>query len=138
MYHRIMVPVDLVHVERIEKALQSAADLSKHYGTPVTYVAVSATTPNEIAHTPQEHKQKLEEFARQQADTYGLHDTTAAFYTSHDPAADLDEKLLQAIEDTGSDLVVMASHIPGIPEHIFSSNAGAVASHARVSVFVIR
>lgn len=138
MYHRIMVPVDLVHVERIEKALESAADLSRHYRIPVTYVAVAATTPSEIAHTPEEHTRKLEEFANQQSDKYGLSDTAAAFYTSHDPAADLDEKLLQAIDDTGSDLVVMASHIPGFPEHIFSSNAGAVASHARVSVFVIR
>ncbi len=138
MYQRIMVPVDLVHVERLEKALESAADLSKHYGIPVTYVAVAATTPNEIAHTPEQHARKLEEFADQQARKYGLGETAAAFYTSHDPAADLDDKLLAAIDETGSDLVVMASHIPDFPDHIFSSNAGTVASHARVSVFVIR
>lgn len=138
MYQRIMVPVDLVHVGRIEKALETAADLSKHYHVPVTYVAVAATTPGEIAHTPEEHARKLEEFAQQQAAKYGLQDAGSAFYISHDPAADLDEKLLSAIDDTGADLVVMASHIPGFPEHIFSSNAGAVASHARVSVFVIR
>jgi hypothetical protein len=28
--------------------------------------------------------------------------------------------------------------VPGLPEHIFASNAGAVAAHADVSVFVIR
>jgi hypothetical protein len=28
--------------------------------------------------------------------------------------------------------------VPGMPEHIFASNAGAVASHAGVSVFVVR
>ena len=32
----------------------------------------------------------------------------------------------------------MASHVPGLPEHFFASNAGALASHAEVSVFVIR
>jgi hypothetical protein len=32
----------------------------------------------------------------------------------------------------------MASHVPGLPEHIFASNAGAVASHAGMSVFVVR
>lgn len=138
MYERIMVPVDLAHVDRIEKALVSAADLSKHYKAPVTYVAVATTVPNEVAHTPQEYEKKLKAFAEQQASTYGLHDSDAKFYTSHDPAVDLDEKLLQAIDDCGADLVVMASHIPGLPEHIFASNAGEVAMHAKVSVFVIR
>jgi nucleotide-binding universal stress UspA family protein len=31
MYSRIMVPVDLAHIERLEKALATAADLAKHY-----------------------------------------------------------------------------------------------------------
>jgi hypothetical protein len=28
--------------------------------------------------------------------------------------------------------------VPGLPEHIFASNAGTVASHAEISVFVVR
>lgn len=138
MYKRIMVPVDLAHIDRLEKALTSAADLSKHYKVPVTYVTVATTAPSEIAHTPQEHAKKLDAFAKAQADKHGLHDTDAKFYTSHDPAVDLHETLMKAIGDTGADLVVMASHVPGVPEHIFASNAGSVASHAEVSVFVIR
>ena len=59
-------------------------------------------------------------------------------YTSHDPTADLDPTLMKAIEETGSDLVVVASHIPGFPEYLFASNAGYLAMHASVSVFVIR
>ena len=47
-------------------------------------------------------------------------------------------KLLDAVNETGADLVVMASHVPGVLEHIFSSNAGYVARHAKVSVFVVR
>lgn len=138
MYKKIMVPVDLAHVDRLEKALQSAADLSKHYDVPVCYVTVSTTLPDEVAHTPKEHEQKLNAFAKEQAEKYGLSKTEASYYTSHDPAVDLDDKLLDAIKDTGSDLVVMASHVPGLPEHIFASNAGEVAMHAKVSVFVIR
>jgi len=138
MYERIVVPVDLAHVERLEKALVSAADLSKHYKVPVTYVAVATTAPSEIAHTPEEHARKLEAFAGDQARTHGLPEATSAFYTSRDPAVDLHETLLKAIEETGADLVVMASHVPGLPEHIFASNAGWVAAHATVSVFVIR
>ncbi len=137
MYKTIMAPVDLAHVERLGKALTTAADLSKHYGIPVCYVGVTATTPGPVAHTPAEFTAKLEHFARAQADKYGLQ-ATAKAYTSHDPAVDLDDTLLKAIAETGADLVVMASHIPGIPDYIFSSNAGYLASHAKVTVMVVR
>ena len=38
----------------------------------------------------------------------------------------------------GVDLVVMASHVPGFREYIFHSNAGFLASHTDLSVFVVR
>ena len=134
MYERIMVPVDLDHVERLGKALDAAAHLAKHYGVPVCYVGVTVPTPTPVAHTPQEYAAKLARFGAEQAAKHGIEAETAA-YTSHDPAVDLDRRLIEAAR---SDLIVMASHVPGLPEHFFASNAGAVASHAHVSVFVIR
>jgi nucleotide-binding universal stress UspA family protein len=58
--------------------------------------------------------------------------------TSHDPAADLDPTLLKAVEETGADLVVMASHVPGLTDYIWPSNGGTVARRAKVSVMVVR
>jgi len=137
MYQKIMVPVDLAHIERLGKALGTAMDLAKHYKIPICYVGVTVPMPNPVAHTPQEYAAKLAQFGAEQGQKHGIAVETAS-YTSHDPAIDLDEKLLQAVKDTKSDLIVMASHVPGLQEHIFSSNAGAVASHADISVFVIR
>jgi nucleotide-binding universal stress UspA family protein len=137
MYRKILVPVDLEHADRLEKALKTAADLSNHYEIPLCYVGVSASLPGAVAHTPAEFKQKLEAFGRQESEKHGVEAATLA-YTSHDPSVDLDETLLKAIDDSGADLVVMASHLPGLPEHIFASNAGYLASHASVSVFVVR
>lgn len=137
MYHRIMVPVDLAHIEQLGKALETAADLGRHYRIPLCYVGVTSGTPSEVARTPEEYSARLEQFGAEQAGKYGVKVETAA-YLSHDPAVDLDKKLRQALEETGADLVVMASHLPGLPEHLFSSHAGALASHAEVSVFVIR
>lgn len=137
MYRRIMVPVDLAHIERLNKALDTAMDLAKHYGIPICFVGVTTGTPSEVAHTPEEYAGKLADFAAEQSKKHGLK-IDAVSCISHDPAVDLHEKLLEEIKDTQSDLVVMASHIPGFPEHIFASNAGAVASHADVSVFVVR
>lgn len=56
----------------------------------------------------------------------------------NDVAVDLGNVLIKAAEDMGVDLIVMASHIPGLLEHIFASNAGYVASHAKCSVYVVR
>lgn len=137
MYKKIMVPVDLAHVERLEKALATAADLARHYQIPVCYVGVTGGTPSEVAHNPQEFAGKLEQFAAGQAAQHGLRAETAA-PIAHDPAIDLSRTLIEAIDNVGADLVVMASHIPGLPDHIFSSNAGAVASYAAVSVLVVR
>lgn len=137
MYKKMMVPVDLEHVERLEKALTTAADLAKHYKLPVCYVGATVTQPSAVAHTPEEYGKKLEAFAKEQAEKHGL-DASAKTYICHDPARDLDGTLKSAIDDVGADLVVMASHVPGLPEHIFASNAGWLAAHTSVSVFVIR
>ena len=137
MYQQIMVPVDLAHVERLDKALTTAANLAKHYAIPVCYVGVTATQPSAVAHTPQEYTQKLERFAAERGRQHGI-DATAKAYISHDPTIDLDDTLYKAIADTGADLVVMASHVPGLPDYIWGSNAGSLAAHASVSVFVVR
>lgn len=137
MYEKIMVPVDLAHIERLEKAIGVSTDLAKHYGIPVCFVGVTAETPTEVAHTPDEYADKLKQFGEAQASAHGLDVDTAA-YPSHDPAVELDKTLIEAARDAGADLIVMASHVPGLPEHIFASHAGAVASHAGISVFVVR
>jgi nucleotide-binding universal stress UspA family protein len=137
MYSKIMVPVDMAHIERLEKAITTATDLAKHYRTPICFIGVTVGGPTEVAHNPEEYAAKIEAFGEAQSSAHGLEIETAA-YPSHDPAADLDKVLVAAAKDKGADLIVMASHVPGFKEHIFASNAGAVASHADMSVFVVR
>ncbi len=137
MYSTIMVPVDLGHLDRLDKALTSAADLAKHYGAAVTLVGVTAAAPGAVAHNPAEYAGKLRGFADAFAAKHGVA-VAAAAYTSHDPTRDLDKTLLAAAQEQGADLIVMASHVPGLPEHVFASHGGGVAAHAPVSVFVVR
>lgn len=137
MYEKILVPVDLAHADRLNKALSTAADLARHYDASLCYIAVTPTVPTEIAHTPEEFARKLEAFADRQSAGHGKQ-VSSKVIVSHDPAVDLNQHLLEAIEETGADLVVMASHVPGVPDHFFASHAGYVAAHAHVSVFVIR
>lgn len=137
MFNKIMVPVDLAHSEKLQRALGCAADLARHYGAEIVYVGVAAATPGSVAHTPQEFAEKLAAFAEAQGTTSGLK-TSSHPVTSHDPSSDLDPSLLKAIDDTQADLVVMASHIPNLTDYIWPSNGGTIATRAKVSVMVIR
>ncbi len=137
MFTKIMTPVDLAHQDRLAKALQVSADLAKHYNVPVIYVGVSAATPSSVAHTPAEFADKLGKFAAGQGELHGI-EASAHAITSHDPRTDLDPTLLKAVDETGADLVVMASHIPNVTDYIWPSNGGTIAGHAKASVLVVR
>jgi nucleotide-binding universal stress UspA family protein len=137
MYKKLIVPVDMEHIDKLQKSLDTAANLAKYYDSEACYAGISSAVPSGIAHNPDEFRQKLESFAQQQSDKYG-HRTSAKAIVSHDPSVDMDERLLEAIEATGADLVVMASHIPGMADHFWGSHGGTIASRASISVFLVR
>ena len=137
MYQKILVPIDLRHVDQLDKALRTAADLSNHYAAPVCYTSVTTSAPSDVAHTPQEFASKLEAFAQSQADAFGVQASAHAM-TSHDPTVDLNATLTKAIAEVGADLVVMATHVPNVTDYLWSSHGGGIASHTAVSVFLVR
>ncbi|MFV0515440.1 MAG: universal stress protein [Jhaorihella sp.] len=137
MFRKIMAPVDLAHASRLSRALQVTADLAIRYDAEVCFVAVTAPTPGPLAHNPEEFAARLEEFAQAQAARHGYAASSHSM-VSHDPAVDLDDTLLKAREETGADLVVMASHVPGIASFLLPSHGGRMASRAGVSVMVVR
>lgn len=137
MYSKIMVPVDLAHIEAIQPSLTAASDLARHYKAAVCYVSVTATTPGSVARTPQEYQQKLEAFAQEQAKSHGQ-SVSAKVITSPDPVADLDDVLIDAIDEVGADLVVMATHLPRHLDAVIPAHGGKIASHTDVSVFLVR
>lgn len=137
MFHKVMIPIDLTHADKLSKALRAGASLAKLHGIPVTYVAVTSAAPGAIAHTPAEFAEKLAEFGRGEAEKYGIAIETKAV-VSHDPTIDLDNTLLKTVKDIGADVVVMASHIPNVTDYIWPSNGGTIASHSDASVFLVR
>ena len=137
MYTKIMVPVDLRHIDKMSKALRVAADLAKLYNAEAHIVGVGHNLPSQVARTPAEFAEKLATLAAETSEANGVH-FAPHVETSHDPAVDLDTVLKRAADAIGVDLIVMASHLPGAAEHIFSSNAGYLASHVAVSVMIVR
>ncbi|MEM7507870.1 MAG: universal stress protein [Pseudomonadota bacterium] len=137
MFKKIMFPVDLGALDALERALDIAVRMAREGGAELCFVGVYGSAPSSEAHFTAKYKEKLAAFAAQQGAAHKLK-TSAYPAFSHDPAVEIASTLLDAIGETGADAVVMASHMPGWMEHVFHSNAGYVACHAPVSVFVVR
>jgi len=137
MFKSIMVPVDLVHADKLALALDTAVNLSKIYHAPITYVGVTSSAPGPLGHNPAEYDENLAHFVSEQARTHGI-ETHGRTVVSHDPAIDLDDALIKAAHDIGCDLIVMATHIPNVADHFWPSNGGRLATHADASVFLVR
>lgn len=137
MFSRIMVPVDLAHIPRLHKALEVAGSCAKAFDIPVTYVGVTAPTPGPQGHNPKEFEERLRAFGEEQAGALGII-ADVRMVISHDPTVDVDDALMKAVSETGADLVVMASHVPGVADYIWPSNGGKLAAHSSASVFVVR
>ncbi len=137
MFKKIMVPVDLAHLGALEKPLDVAADMARHYGAALCYVGVTTSQPSSVARTPEEYRQKLLTFAHEHAPDNGQ-EPDARVYNSHDPAVDLDDFLVRAVDDIGADLVIMGTHLPHHIDAIMPANGSKVAAHTDVSVFLVR
>ncbi|HKJ95677.1 MAG TPA: universal stress protein [Gammaproteobacteria bacterium] len=137
MYRRLLVPVDLAHIQAIQPALTAAADLARHYRAEVCYVGVTATTPGQVARTPEEYETKLKAFAEEQSRIHGQ-PASARMITSPDPVADLNDVLLRAISEEDADLVVMATHLPSHLDVVMPAHGGEIATHTKASVFLVR
>lgn len=137
MFKNIMMPVDLAHVEKLERAMNVAADLGKHYGASLTFVGVTANTPGSVAHTPEEFAGKLAGLAAAQGEIHGV-ETSSHMVVSHDPAVEIDDALIGARKELGADLVVMATHLPNMGDMFLPSHGGEFARHSQASVLLVR
>ncbi|OAB60832.1 hypothetical protein AY599_06175 [Leptolyngbya valderiana BDU 20041] len=134
-----MVPVALEHVDRMERTLEVAAQLARQFEAPVTFMAVTGKVPNAVAKTPERFAEQLDLFARDQASQHGI-SAEALTMASNDPGAELEKLLLESIERSGADLVIMGSHPPGVADalHLIGSHSAWLVRHSAVSVFAVR
>ena len=138
MYSRILVPVDLDNADKLTKALDLAGRTAKESDAEVVYVDVVDAVPTTSARTEGDRlAERLKVFVANQAKKYGVQTTDHVALRS-DLRLNVGSDLIKAAKEADCDLIVMASHIPGFKDHILSSNAGYVASHAPMTVYVVR
>ena len=138
MYSRILVPVDIDNTDKLTKALDIAARTAKDSDATVVFVAVVDAVPTTSARPEGDRiKAQLDSFAADQAKAHTIKTADHVALRS-DFRLSVGADIIDSAKKMDCDLVIMASHVPGIKDHILSSNAGYVASHAPMSVYVVR
>ncbi len=137
MFNRIMIPVDLAHADTLQRAIGTAGVLAKHYGASIAFVGATSSQPSAVAKSPEEYAEKLSTFATTMGNELGVPVESETLHL-HDLSIDLNRALTRHADKIGADLIVMATHIPGVAEYVFGSHGGEIAQHAKMSVMLIR
>lgn len=134
MYETILVPVDLSHAEVGSKTLAIARKMG---GPDARIVAlyVAGDIPKFIANQIPEGVRE-EHIATARAELSSRADEVGAeceIRAGH-PAT----IILEFAEEIGADLIIIASHRPGMQDYLLGSTAGRVVRHADCTVLVER
>ena len=139
MYKTVLVPVDLSHIEKGSEMIERAKYLADTNKSKLILLNVIPEIPPYVAvELPSSMHEKVVESAK--ADLKKLirkHDlpsSTRVVVASGNPAS----IILAQAEKEHCDLIMIASHQPGLRDYLLGSVAGKVVRHARCSVLVIR
>jgi nucleotide-binding universal stress UspA family protein len=136
MYKTILVPIDLSHAE----AGQAMIDVAKMLGGEdarvilITVVedipgfAMAVLPSGTIEESKERAQEALEEIAREADVQASVEVCSGQAYRA----------ILEVAEERNADLIVIASHRPGLQQFLLGSTAARVVRHATCTVFVLR
>ena len=141
MFANILVPVDTGNEESWRKALPDAVKLARAHGAKLHVMTVVPDFGSSIvaSYFPEGFQTNALEQAKKELAT--LVERHVPADVDHDQIAThggIWQEICRVAKEVGADLVVMASHIPNLTDYIWPSNGGTIASHAKVSVLVVR
>ncbi|MFC4352626.1 universal stress protein [Fodinicurvata halophila] len=136
MYKTIIVPIDLMHAERIQPMIQAARRLEGEGATLILTNVIEDVPSFMEAQLPAGVIDRLKEQARLQLEELAEGNAPGCEIEVRpgQPAAEI----LELARERGADLIVIASHQPGFGDFLIGSTAARVVRHADCSVHVIR
>lgn len=136
MYKSVLVPVDLSHTERLMPMLNQADALCASDGQ-ISIVHIVPTLPNYIsADLPSDFYDNGERAASDAlAKLVREAQIDARIIVRSDMVAN---GCLAVAQEVEADLIVIASHDPGLADYFLGSTAARVVRHAHCSVLVMR
>lgn len=141
MTRHILCAVDLTHKETETALLKKAAELADFYGARLSVVTVIPDYGMSIvgAYFPDGTMHKATEAANAQLHDFVRQTLPEAGDVQHIvEVGSVYKMILDAIERSGADLVVMGAHKPDLIDRVQGPNSARVARHADVSVLIVR
>lgn len=139
MFKKILVPIDVSDPGHSERVVAVARELAKRDGAAVrvltvlepSVVGMSVILPREVAERAiNEAKRRAGDLAQKIA---GRKDGDFNIRRGR-----VYHEVLEEAREWGADLIVIASHTPGMGSYLLGSNAARIARHATCSVMVLR
>ena len=136
MYKHIIVAVDLSHGEAGKALLDKAVQLVDEGGT-IRLLHVLEDVPSYIAaELPRDLNDRREAEAKVELGL--LSGSISAKVESEVRTGAAAGQILQCAEDAGADLIMIASHRPGLSDYFIGSTAARGVRHAQCSVLISR
>ena len=139
MTKTILAPIDISAENSSTPAIALAQDFAKLNDGKVTLLnVVQQFTGYTSAYLPEDFYEKAADEAmdglKAIAATHGLTDTANLVVRKGTPATEI----LNQAKDIKADIIVIASHDPGLADYFLGSTAARVVRHAHCSVLVVR
>ena len=135
MYKNILVPVSLEADRNAQGAMDVAQALRAKGGT-ITCLHVLEQLPNYATqYLPESHLEaaKAEIVDGLKALVAGVENASSMVVEGHSSRT-----ILNHAEHNGTDLIIVASHQPGMQDYLLGSTAAKVVRHAKCAVHVLR
>ena len=137
MYKNILVPVAPHHPANTEEAIKLAQTLRAE-GGQITLLSALESIPGYVSQylpNDQLEKNKASIKARLVEDAEGVSDVSVKVMMV---AGSAGAAVVEYAEEHGNDLIIIASHKPGLKDYFLGSTAARVVRHATCAVHVVR
>ncbi|GBE44619.1 MAG TPA: universal stress protein [Rhizobiales bacterium] len=136
MYQTILLPIDLAHTEKCKAMLDIAKELGGKGARFILINVIEDIPAYVMAQVPGEIIKKIRKNA--QTELKGMAKAAGLRAEIEVRSGSAATAILSAADAIAADLIVIASHKPGLQDYLLGSTASRIVRHANCTVLVIR
>lgn len=139
MYKDILLSVDLEDDNSWRKALPTAVEYAKAFGSRIHVISVVPEFGMVRQFFPDDYESQLKDSVKSKLHEFTAEripdDVSVRHIIAH---GTIYREINKAAEQINADLIIMASHRPGVGDYLLGPNAARVVRHSSCSVLVVR
>ncbi len=139
MYKDILLSVDLEDDNSWRKALPTAVEYAKAFGSRIHVISVVPEFGMVRQFFPDDYESQLKDSVKSKLHEFTAERIPDEVSVRHIIAhGTIYREINKAAEQINADLIIMASHRPGVGDYLLGPNAARVVRHSSCSVLVVR